>query len=185
MLALNELSLAEAIHPRFGVAQRDVDAARRALALLPAEFPRDRLVVALAARRIPASELRELLDRLAFEADDRDTIVATAARGEEVADALAGARRPSQLAESAAGLPPELVALAGALGPGDVARSWLQQLRHVRLEITGSDLLDAGVQEGPAVGRGLAAALAAKLDGDIHGRDAELAVALEAARATG
>ncbi len=185
LLALNELGLARAIHPRFGVAQEDVDAARRALALLPAEVPPDRLVLAVAARRIPASELRELLDRLAFEADDRDAIVATASRGEEVAEALAGARRPAQVAQSAAGLPPELVALAGALGPVDGARSWLEELRHVRLEIAGSDLLDAGVQEGPAVGRGLAAALAAKLDGDVQGRDAELAVALEAARATG
>jgi hypothetical protein len=35
------------------------------------------------------------------------------------------------------------------------------------------------------VGRGLAAALARKLDGEIHGRDEELAAALEAARGPG
>jgi tRNA nucleotidyltransferase (CCA-adding enzyme) len=89
------------------------------------------------------------------------------------------------VAESAAGLPPELVALAGALGPMEPAQAWLEQLRQVRLEISGSDLLDAGIDQGPAVGRGLRAALAAKLDGEIQGREAELAVALEAARATG
>ncbi len=77
---------------------------------------------------------------------------------------------------------PELVALAGALGPAQQARRWLGELRHVRLEIDGSDLLAAGVPQGPAVGRGLRAALAAKLDGHAVGRDAELAVAVAAAR---
>jgi tRNA nucleotidyltransferase (CCA-adding enzyme) len=185
LLTLNELNLAAAIHPGFGVAAEDMEVARRALPLLPSEVPRDRLVVALAARRVRASELGELLDRLAFEAEGRNAIVTTATRGEQVARLLAGTRRASEVARSAAGLPPELVALAGALGPEEVARSWLEQLRHVRLEITGTDLLDSGIDQGPAVGRGLQAALAAKLDRKIQGRDAELAVALEAARATG
>jgi tRNA nucleotidyltransferase (CCA-adding enzyme) len=76
----------------------------------------------------------------------------------------------------------EAVALAGALGPQRPAREWLESLRQVRLEIDGSDLLAAGVPEGPAIGRGLAAALAAKLDGEATGRDAELAAALRGAR---
>ena len=41
--------------------------------------------------------------------------------------------------------------------------------RLVRPEITGDDLLEAGVPEGPALGRGLAAALAARLDGEAAG----------------
>jgi tRNA nucleotidyltransferase (CCA-adding enzyme) len=185
LLTLNELGLAGAIHPLFGIATEDLDVARRALALLPAELPARRLALALGARRIPSSELHELLDRLAFEGEDRDAIVATTAGAEEVAGALSAAARPSQVAEAASGRPPELVALAGALGPGDAARSWLQRLRHVRLEIHGSDLLDAGIPQGPAVGRGLRAALVAKLDGEVGDRNGELAVALEAARSTG
>lgn len=185
MLALNGLSLDQAIQPRFGLTPEDLPMARQALALMPPEIPPHRLAIALAARRIPGSELHGLLDRLAFEAEDRDAIVATAGQGEVVAQALAASVRPSQVAAAAAGLPPELVALAGALGPRDVAGSWLARLRHVRLEITGSDLMDAGINQGPAVGRGLQAALAAKLDGGVQGRDAELAVALEAARASG
>jgi hypothetical protein len=54
----------------------------------------------------------------------------------------------------------------------------------VRLEIDGSDLIDAGVPQGPAVGRGLEAALAAKLDGRVCGREAELGEALQAAKRT-
>jgi tRNA nucleotidyltransferase (CCA-adding enzyme) len=75
----------------------------------------------------------------------------------------------------------ELV-IARALG-ADWLDRYVREWRGVRLEITGADLLDAGVEQGPGVGRGLMAALAAKLDGEIEGREEELATALEAARA--
>ena len=61
----------------------------------------------------------------------------------------------------------------------DYVESW----RDVRLEISGDDLLAAGVPEGPAVGRGLAAALRAKLDGDVERPRGRARVALEAAGA--
>ncbi len=52
------------------------------------------------------------------------------------------------------------------------------------LEIDGSDLIEAGLDQGPALGRGLEEALRRKLDGEVSGRDQELAVALEAARSS-
>lgn len=58
---------------------------------------------------------------------------------------------------------------------------YLEEWRDVRLEIGGEDLIAAGVRQGPSVGRGLAAALRAKLDGEISGRDEELSAALAAA----
>jgi tRNA nucleotidyltransferase (CCA-adding enzyme) len=67
------------------------------------------------------------------------------------------------------------------MGPADKARRWLDDLRDVRLEIDGTDLLAAGVPAGPAVGVGLRAAWSAKLDGRVKGREAELAEALRAA----
>jgi tRNA nucleotidyltransferase (CCA-adding enzyme) len=137
--------------------------------------------VAVAARGVPAAELPALLDSLAFEAEDRDAIVASAIRAEEAAGALAGARTPSAIAAVAGGAPLELVALAGALGADRPAREWLERLRHVHLAIDGRDLLAAGVPEGPAIGRALRAALAAKLDGRTRDRDQELAEALNAA----
>ena len=51
------------------------------------------------------------------------------------------------------------------------------------LEIDGSDLIAAGVPEGTELGRGLREALHRKLDGEVEGRDEELAAALAAARA--
>jgi tRNA nucleotidyltransferase (CCA-adding enzyme) len=181
--SLGELGLDAAIHPGFGLV--DEGLARRALALAPADARPDRLVLGMAARAIPGSELTALLDSLAFEAEDRDSILATAGRSEDLARALEPADTPSAIAAAAAGAPPELVALAGALGPERQARAWLDELRHVRLSIDGSDLLAAGVREGPAIGRGLRAALAAKLDGGADGREQELAAALNAAAMPG
>jgi hypothetical protein len=59
---------------------------------------------------------------------------------------------------------------------------YLAEWRGVSLEIDGSDLIAAGVNEGPALGRGLDAALRKRLDGEVHDREQELAAALEAAR---
>ncbi len=76
--------------------------------------------------------------------------------------------------------PPEL-ALARALGAEWLDR-YLTEWRAVSLEIGGEDLIEAGVPEGPAVGRGLAAALRMKLDGELApGRAEELAAAVAAA----
>ncbi|HYH62117.1 MAG TPA: hypothetical protein VD766_09645, partial [Solirubrobacterales bacterium] len=74
--------------------------------------------------------------------------------------------------------PLDLVAarIAGAVWLDDWAREW----RKVALEINGTDLMAAGVPQGPAIGAGLTAALRAKLDGEIAGRDEELRVALAA-----
>lgn len=178
--ALGELGLDVALHPGFGL--NDEALARRALELLPDGERRDRLVLAVAARRVPPREVGALLDSLAFEAVDREAIVAAATRAEELARALAGADAPSEIAAVVAGAPAELVALAGALGPDRQAREWLERLRHLRLEIDGRDLLAAGVPEGPAIGRGLRAALSAKLDRRVSGREQELAEALTVAR---
>jgi tRNA nucleotidyltransferase (CCA-adding enzyme) len=69
----------------------------------------------------------------------------------------------------------EAVALAG----GENARRYIDELRHVRLEIGGDDLLAAGIPEGPEIGERLQRALDRKLDGEVSGRAEELAAALD------
>ena len=182
--ALGDLGLDAAVHPGFGLRGDAPALVRRALALLPDDGRPDRLALAVAARGVPAGELGALLESLAFEAEDRDAILLAATRADDLAGVLAAANSPSEIAAAAAGAPPELVALAGALGPAAPAREWLDRLRDVRLEIDGGDLLAAGVPEGPAIGRGLRAALAAKLDQKAAGREEELVVALKAAVGT-
>lgn len=177
---LGVLGIAHAIHPALGL--DDEPLARRALALLREDGRRDRLALALAARHVPPPELAYRLQTLAFEAADRQAILAAATRAPTLARELERARRPSEIADAVADAGPELIALAGALGPDREAREWLGNLRHVRLEIDGNDLIEAGVREGPAIGLGLHAALSAKLDGRVSGRDAELREALQAAQ---
>lgn len=117
---------------------------------------------------------------------DRAAAVAEITRGsgaEPAALPAAAPGVPSAARRLAAGHTPEELAIARARGAAwldDYAGKW----RHVELEIDGSDLIAAGVEQGPALGRGLTAALDAKLDGEASGREQELAVALRAAQGT-
>jgi len=147
--------------------------AERALELLPAGEGHHDLLVLAASLAAPDDEL---LADLEFTAGER-AIVRACLRTPALDDAPL---RPSELARTLRGLPVEAVALAGARGWARPARQWLQDLRHVGLQITGADLLAAGIAEGPEVGRRLAAALDQRLDGVLaDGRDAELQAALE------
>ncbi len=58
---------------------------------------------------------------------------------------------------------------------------WQRNWRWVELEITGADLLAAGIPEGPQIGSALDAALEAKLDGRASGAEMEMKVAMAAA----
>lgn len=178
LAAMRELGLDRAIDARFGLT--DDAWAARALELLGDRGRRDRLVLALAVRRLGPGDAAALLDRLAFAADDRDAIVRAAAQAPELCVAIGAAGRPSELAAAIGAAGPEAVALAGALGPASAAVRWLTELRHVRAAVDGNDLLAAGVPPGPAIGRGLAAALDAALDGEASDHSTQLEVALRA-----
>jgi len=95
--------------------------------------------------------------------------------------AAATPERPSEAVQLAATWDPAQLLVARAVGAEWLDR-YADEWRHVRLEITGDDLLAAGIPEGPAVGRGLEAALSGKLDGEISGRNDELRIALAVAR---
>jgi tRNA nucleotidyltransferase (CCA-adding enzyme) len=88
---------------------------------------------------------------------------------------------PSQAVERAKGHDGTTLALARALG-AEWLDTYVREWRNVRLEIDGRDLLEAGIPQGPAIGRGLAAAMRARLDGLALGPEEELSVALDAAR---
>lgn len=96
--------------------------------------------------------------------------------------AQAEPERPSEAMRLAGGHQPAELLLAAAAGCAwiqDFAETW----SRVSLEISGQDLIAAGIPEGPAVGAGLRGALERKLDGGLSGgREAELAVAIELAR---
>jgi tRNA nucleotidyltransferase (CCA-adding enzyme) len=113
---------------------------------------------------------------------DRAILAAALGRwGEAEKLTAADPERPSDAVRLARAASPIELVLARALGAEWLDR-YLIEWRAVALEIDGDDLIAAGVPQGPQVGRGLTEALRRKLDGEIAGRDEELAVALEAAR---
>jgi tRNA nucleotidyltransferase (CCA-adding enzyme) len=115
---------------------------------------------------------------------DREAALLAAVRASPVEEAglpREAPDRPSQGVALAAGRRPIELVLARARGAEWLDR-YLLEWRNVELEIDGDDLAAAGVPQGPAVGRGLAAALRRRLDGEIAGREAELDAALAAAR---
>lgn len=144
-----------------------------ALELLPEEGRRDLLILSACVAGIDVEALSRWLDRLAFTAADRDLVIASS---RWVTGApLRSARGPVEVARAARGAPLEAVALAG----GENATLWLDELRHVGLEIDGDDLVAAGLQPGPELGQALQRALDAKLSGRCSGRDEEIAAALD------
>jgi tRNA nucleotidyltransferase (CCA-adding enzyme) len=138
--------------------------------------------VALAAR---VAELLSSAPWRGIAPPDR-TVLAAALGPPGGEERLAAARpeRPSVAVELAGGADPVELVLARALGAEWLDR-YLLEWRPLRLEIDGGDLIAAGVPQGPAVGRGLDEALRRRLDGEIAGREAELRVALAAARGGG
>jgi tRNA nucleotidyltransferase (CCA-adding enzyme) len=135
-----------------------------------------------------AARVATLLDDPAWRTfADRARAVYDAALGGSAAELDLAASRPAQPSEAVAlarGHGAVVLVLARALGAAwldDYVARW----RSVELEIRGEDLVAAGIAPGPAIGRGLATALQAKLDGELGGREQELTAALAAAREAG
>ena len=178
---LRDLEIHSALNPEL---DPDPDLVASA-ALGAAAIGADRGVAALAALVESNPETLDLwLADLHLPAEQRDA----ASRAARVADRIATALRerelsPSELRALLAREPLEALALALALrAPSEPVLRWVTDLRGVSLEISGVDLLAAGVPEGPAVGRALEETLRRKLDGVVSGRDQELETALQLAR---
>jgi tRNA nucleotidyltransferase (CCA-adding enzyme) len=144
--------------------------------LIPDLDPQGPERAARVADLVASSPWKGLVDRV-------DAVVLAVREPPEVCAKLAAAtpERPSQAVGLARGQPPTQLIVARAMGAEWLDR-YADEWRHVSLEIDGSDLIEAGIPEGPAVGRGLEAALSAKLDGELSGREEELRVAVAAAR---
>lgn len=168
LAALAALTVARAPRANAGGATEAAEPPGRAAAALRSDGPDD---------------LDAWIDRLGLASTARDAVLRSARRAPGLVDALRGELRPSQLRALLEGEPPEALALALALGaPAEPILDFVARLSRTRLEITGADLLAAGLTESPALGRALAETLARKLDGEVDGRDQELRVALEIAR---
>jgi tRNA nucleotidyltransferase (CCA-adding enzyme) len=187
LAACDELGALTALDPAIAL---DATLARHALTELPDDGHRDVLLLAtllLPMAAVPGERMRKLLDKLEFTAVARDAVLRSVLAVPQLVTLLADARTPAQIHDAAVNTTAEAVALAAALAhrkarPEAVAaaRRWLSDLRHVRLEIDGNDLLASGIVAGPDLGQRLEHVLRRKLDGELaDGRDAELGAALE------
>jgi tRNA nucleotidyltransferase (CCA-adding enzyme) len=153
-------------------------------ALGAAETGAQRTLAVLAALIVPDSDaLHPWLDRLSFPRPERERIARAASTGPHLAHRLRADMTDSEVHALLHGEPLEALAVALAWGaPGEPILRYVRDLRGAALEITGTDLIAAGVPESPAVGEALEETLRQKLDGHVSGRDEELRVALAVAR---
>ena len=180
---MRDLGVAGALHP-----DMRADPELVASALLGAgEAGADPALTALAAlvSADPAA-LEPFVSGLGLTASQRDALLRAARQAPALPVALGAEPPPSMLHALLAHEPPEALALALALGaPAEPVQRFLTNLRDVRLEIGGEDLLHAGVPPSEAIGRALDGTLRRKLDGEVSGRDEELRTALALARGEG
>jgi tRNA nucleotidyltransferase (CCA-adding enzyme) len=152
----------------------DAQLARGALRVLPTDGRADLLVLGCALNA-------EELDDLGFTAGDRDTIAEAATRSRGLAERLAETGSRSEIARTVGSFGIETVALASSQGAPSQSQTWLQDLRHQTLDITGQDLIERGIRQGPSIGQALQAATDALMDGTAADRESQLQVALRAA----
>jgi tRNA nucleotidyltransferase (CCA-adding enzyme) len=178
---MRDLGITRAMHPAL-----DPDPDLIASAALGAvAIGAERSLAALAALVAGAPDrLEPWLADLHLDARERDTAARAARTAPHVARELrAREHAPSELRRLLGDEPLEVLALALAMrAPAEPVMLWVSELRGVRLEISGADLLAAGVPEGPALGRALDETLARKLDGLVAGREQELETALSLAQ---
>jgi tRNA nucleotidyltransferase (CCA-adding enzyme) len=177
---LHELGLDWALHPSLGA---DPELAARA-GLAAGETFADRRLAVLATLVSPdPAGLSAWVEDLGLGAESRDRVLRAAHKAPQLAQTLRAELTPSALEAVLRCEPFEALAVALALGaPSEPILRFMGELSRVRLEVTGADLVRAGVPESPAIGRALEETRRRKLDGEVSGRDEELRLALELAR---
>src|SRR4051794_6432547 len=180
---LDGLGLAEAIHPGLDCGADTVERVRELDAAadrhLP-DTPRWRLRLAAMARRLPGDELLDWLERLRVRRRDARVIAAVAVVAPRLAERLAESLEPAEVASLLDAQPDEVAVAIAAMGgaAGRAAELYLDGLRHLRLEVDGGTLLrELGIEESPRVGEILAELLRRRRNGELGGRDEQLAAA--------
>lgn len=182
--SMSALGLDAALHEHF---EADEYVASRTLLDLAEGVRQDLLLMAVCCRPMGDDELSEWLDRLGLDAESRTTVSDAVRRHGDVFDGVSLDSPDSEFDAALRRFRPETVVLACAVPGADRelaarARDWLAKRNHRHLLVSGADLRRAGVPEGPAIGRALAATLALAIDGEAEGRDEQLRRALEFAR---
>jgi hypothetical protein len=139
-----------------------------------------RLGLEALARRMSPDEVYDWLERLRVRRRDAEQIAAAVTVGPKVAERLAAEDvDPAELVAMAEPYAPDAPLFALATADLEPLRRYFRDLRGVRLAITGADLAELGLGESPRVGEILGELRRRKLNGELDGRESELAAARE------
>jgi tRNA nucleotidyltransferase (CCA-adding enzyme) len=181
ILRLRELGVDVAIHPHLAADEEAVELLARLAELkneLGIDLPDWRLGLTVLARRLPPDEVYEWLQRLKVRRRDAEQIAAAITVAPRLVERLAnGSAEPAEVVALAEPYAPDAPLLALALADQEPLRAYFRRLQDVRLEITGADLAELGIGESPRVGEILAELRRKKLNGQLDGRESELAAA--------
>jgi tRNA nucleotidyltransferase (CCA-adding enzyme) len=186
---LAELGVARAIHPHLA-ADEDAVSLIEELDHLRAshapEAPAWRVRLAALARGLGSTEILGLGEQLKLRRRDAERIADAITVAPRLRELAASTRKPAELWARVAPHDPDgaLLALAGSKGKARKRlERYFEELRGVRLEISGGDLAELGLGESPQVGQVLEELRRRKLNGELDGRAAELKAAKELLKA--
>jgi tRNA nucleotidyltransferase (CCA-adding enzyme) len=183
ILRLAELGVDRAIHPHLAADEEAVELLAR-LARLRDRYGLDvpdwRLGLIVLARRLPPDELYAWANRLKLRRRDAEAIAGAVTVAPKLVERLqAGDLPPSEVVALAEPYAPDAPLVALALVDLPALRDYFERLQGVRLEIGGGDLAELGLGESPRVGEILGELRRRKLNGELGGRESELAAARE------
>ncbi|HEV3479368.1 MAG TPA: hypothetical protein VG144_07950, partial [Gaiellaceae bacterium] len=188
ILRLAELGAGTAIHPHLAADDEAVQVLERLRALnerYRTGIPAWRLAFVALARRLPPDEIYEWLQRLKVQRRDAERIAWAVTVGPRLVERLRGdTPEPAEIVALAERYAPDAPLFALALADQAPLHEYFERLRDVRLEVSGADLAKLGVGESPQVGEILNELRRRKLNGQLDGRESELAAARELIAAT-
>jgi tRNA nucleotidyltransferase (CCA-adding enzyme) len=182
---LAELGIDRAIHPHLAAdeeAVRVIEEVDRTRNTYAPEAPAWRVRLAVLARRLSSTEVLDWAEGLKLRRRDAEHIADAVTVAPRLRELAAATKQPADLWAKVAPHDPDgaLLALAGSKGRGRKRlKRYFEELRDVRLEISGGDLADLGLGESPQVGAVLEELRRRKLNGELDGRVAELEAAKE------
>jgi len=181
ILRLGALGADRAVHAHLRADEQAAKLFGRALALrdeLALEVPAWRLGLAVLGRELSSDEAYDWLERVKVRRRDVEQVVGAIAVSPRILERLrAETLDPAQVVALTERYAPDAPLLALAHDELPELRDYFTRLRDVRLEIDGSDLAELGLGESPRVGEVLAELRRRKLNGELDGRESELAAA--------
>ena len=143
-------------------------------------IPAWRLGLEALARKLPQAEIGDWLFALKVRNRDGDQITGALTEGPKIAEGVASdSLAPADVVALSEPRDPDAPLFALALTDSARLHEYFEQLRGTRLEITGADLAELGLGESPRVGEILGELRRRKLNGELDGRQSELAAARE------